>query len=260
MRHGDKIKNLGRTASHRRALMSNLACQLIEHKRIVTTLTKAKSLRVYVEPLITRSKEDNMNNRRVVFSYLQDKEAIKELFGVIGDKVANRPGGYTRIIKMPRRFGDAADMGMIELVDFNELYKKAGKDDAAKKTRRSRRSNTGASAKKAETVVEEAPKAEATTEATVVETVSAAATEDLTLVEGIGPKIAEVLNQNGINTFADLAAKTAEEIKAMLDASEGHFNAADPATWAEQAKMAAEGKMDELKAWQDELKGGKEEA
>jgi len=139
MRHGDKIKNLGRTASHRRALMSNLCCQLIEHKRIFTTLTKAKSLRVYAEPLITRAKVDNMNNRRVVFGYLQDKEAIKELFGVIGDKVANRPGGYTRIIKLQQRKGDAADMAMIELVDFNEIY---GKDaeSAAKKTRRSRRS------------------------------------------------------------------------------------------------------------------------
>src|ERR1043165_4404673 len=103
MRHGDKIKNLSRTASHRRALLSNLACQLIEHKRIVTTLAKAKSLRVYAEPLITRSKEDTMHNRRVVFSYLQDKEAIKELFGVIGDKVSARPGGYTRIIKLAPR-------------------------------------------------------------------------------------------------------------------------------------------------------------
>ncbi len=161
MRHGDKIKNLGRTASHRRALMSNLACQLIEHKRIVTTLAKAKALRVYAEPLITRSKEDNMNNRRVVFSYLQDKEAIKELFGVIGDKVANRPGGYTRIIKLQRRMGDAADMAMIELVDFNEVYGKDNKEAGAKKTRRSRRS---AGAKKTETA---APAAEAKAEETV---------------------------------------------------------------------------------------------
>lgn len=144
MRHGDKIKNLSRTASHRRALMSNMACSLIEHKRIFTTLTKAKSLRIYAEPLITRSKVDSMHNRRVVFSYLQDKEAIKELFGVIGDKVANRPGGYTRIIKMPRRQGDAADMAMIELVDFNETYNLDGKADA-KKTRRSRR-GSGANA------------------------------------------------------------------------------------------------------------------
>ena len=162
MRHGDKIKNLGRTASHRRALMSNLACQLIEHKRIVTTLAKAKALRVYAEPLITRSKEDSMNNRRVVFSYLQDKEAIKELFGTIGDKVANRPGGYTRIIKLQRRMGDAADMAMIELVDFNEIYSKDSKDAGAKKTRRSRRS--GVAAKKTETA---APAAEAKAEETV---------------------------------------------------------------------------------------------
>jgi large subunit ribosomal protein L17 len=162
MRHGDKIKNLSRTASHRAALLSNLTSQLIEHKRIVTTLAKAKSLRVYVEPLLTRGKEDTMHNRRVVFSYLQDKESIKELFGVIGDKIANRPGGYTRIIKLPRRMGDAADMAMIELVDFNEIYKKESNEGAAKKTRRSRRSGTAAPKKEAaaETtapVIEEAP-------------------------------------------------------------------------------------------------------
>ncbi len=168
MRHGDKIKNLGRTASHRRALLSNLACQLIEHKRIVTTLAKAKSLRVYVEPMITRSKVDTMHNRRVVFSYLQDKEAIKELFGVISDKVANRPGGYTRIIKLQPRMGDAAEMAMIELVDFNEIYGKDAQSSEAKKTRRSRRSGGGA-AKKTEatpavetTVETSAPEAPAT--------------------------------------------------------------------------------------------------
>ena len=149
MRHGDKIKNLSRTASHRAALLSNLTCQLIEHKRIITTLAKAKSLRVYAEPMITRSKVDNMHNRRTVFSSLQDKEAIKELFGVIGDKVADRPGGYTRIIKLPRRAGDAADMAMIELVDFNEIYGKDLEAAAAKKTRRSRRGAGGA--KKTET-------------------------------------------------------------------------------------------------------------
>jgi large subunit ribosomal protein L17 len=182
MRHGDKIKNLSRTASHRRALLSNLTCQLIEHKRIVTTLAKAKSLRVYAEPLINRSKEDTMHNRRVVFSYLQDKEAIKELFGTIGDKIANRPGGYLRIIKLPTRMGDAAEMAMIELVDFNEIYKKDGKDAAAKKTRRSRRSaGTGTAAKKTaapatETAVAEAPVAEApAADAAVTETPAAEA-------------------------------------------------------------------------------------
>jgi len=143
MRHGDKIKNLSRTASHRAALMSNLTSQLIEHKRITTTLAKAKALRVYAEPIITRSKTDNMHNRRIVFSYLQDKEAIKELFGVISDKVADRPGGYTRIIKLPRRMGDASDMAMIELVDFNEIYGKETTTTAAKKTRRGRKGSGG---------------------------------------------------------------------------------------------------------------------
>ncbi len=168
MRHGDKIKNLGRTASHRKALLSNMACSLIEHKRIITTLTKAKSLRVYAEPLITRSKKDTMHNRRVVFSYLQDKEAIKELFGVIGDKVADRPGGYTRIIKMPRRLGDAAEMALIELVDFNETYNVSGKADA-KKTRRSRR---GAGAGAA------APVADATADKSTAPDTDARATAD----------------------------------------------------------------------------------
>ena len=150
MRHGDKIKNLSRTASHRAALLSNLTCQIIEHKRITTTLAKAKALRVYAEPIITRSKTDNMHNRRIVFSYLQDKQAINELFGVIGDKVASRPGGYTRIIKLPHRMGDASDMAMIELVDFNEIYGKDAEAAAAKKTRRSRRGSGTGAAKKVE--------------------------------------------------------------------------------------------------------------
>jgi large subunit ribosomal protein L17 len=165
MRHGDKIKNLGRTYAHRAALMSNLTCQLIEHKRITTTLTKAKSLRVYAEPIITRSKSDTMHNRRVVFGYLQDKEAIKELFGVIGDKVASRPGGYTRIIKLPRRMGDAADMAMIELVDFNEIYGKDTSAAAGKKTRRSRR-GTGAAAPKKTAASEATESTETATEST----------------------------------------------------------------------------------------------
>src|SRR5690242_21835203 len=127
MRHGDKINNLGRTASHRKALLSNLAIQLIAHKRIVTTLAKAKTLRTYIEPLITKAKENTTHQRRVVFSYLQDKEAITELFGNIAQKVGGRPGGYTRIIKLGMRSGDAAETAMIELVDFNEIYGK-GKD------------------------------------------------------------------------------------------------------------------------------------
>ena len=138
MRHGDKIKNLSRTASHRRALLSNLASQLIAHKRIVTTLAKAKALRIYVEPLITKGKENTTHQRRVVFSYLQDKEAIKELFNVVAQKIGGRPGGYTRIIKLGTRVGDNAEQALIELVDFNEIYGKAAevKAEPAKKTRR----------------------------------------------------------------------------------------------------------------------------
>lgn len=138
MRHGDKINNLSRTASHRKALLSNLACQLFQHKRITTTLAKAKALRPYVEPLITKAKENTTHQRRIIFGYLQDKEAVKELFDVIGLKVAGRPGGYTRIIKLGTRTGDNAELGMIELVDYNDVYGKtaSAESTAAKKTRR----------------------------------------------------------------------------------------------------------------------------
>lgn len=139
MRHGDKINNLSRTASHRKALLSNLAIQLITYKKIVTTLAKAKALRKYVEPLITKAKENTTHQRRVVFSYLQDKEAIIELFGTVAEKIAGRPGGYTRIIKLGARVGDNAETALIELVDFNEIYGKGkgeAKETTAKKTRR----------------------------------------------------------------------------------------------------------------------------
>src|SRR5205085_634780 len=151
MRHGDKIKNLSRTKAHRDALLSNLACQLIEHKRIVTTLAKAKALRVYVEPLITKGKENTTHQRRVVFSYLQDKEAIKELFGPVAEKIAGRPGGYTRIIKLGTRPGDNAEQGLIELVDFNEIYGK-GKGEAKGTARKTRRA--GGTKKKADGAAE----------------------------------------------------------------------------------------------------------
>lgn len=143
MRHGDKINNLGRTKPHREAMLSNMACQLITYKRIVTTHAKAKALRKFVEPLITKtkkaeSKEQIMHNHRLVFSYLQDKAAVKELFTVVGPKVVGRPGGYTRIIKLGIRLGDNAERAMIELVDFNEIYGKGVAEAAApaKKTRR----------------------------------------------------------------------------------------------------------------------------
>ena len=172
MRHGDKVNNLGRKTAHRKAMLSNMTCSLIEHKRIITTLAKAKALRVYAEPIITRSKEDSMHNRRMVFSHLQSKEAIKELFGVIGDKVANRPGGYTRIIKLPRRIGDAADVAMIELVDFNEIYNVDDKSGPSKKTRRGR-SKAGSAPATGAATANTAAAAAATTE-------TAPATDDKT--------------------------------------------------------------------------------
>ena len=152
MRHNKKFNHLGRTADHRAALLSNLACSLIEHKRITTTLAKAKALKKFVEPLITKAKNDTTNSRRVVFRYLQNKEAVKELFTNITVKVGDRPGGYTRVIKLGTRQGDAAPIAFIELVDYDENMAKAPK--AEKKTRRSRRGGKKAS--------EEAPKAEET--------------------------------------------------------------------------------------------------
>ena len=152
MRHGDKVKNLGRKKAHRDALLSNLACQLIHHKRIVTTVAKAKALRVYVEPLITKGKTNTTHERRIVFSYLQDKEAISELFGNVAEKVGGRPGGYTRIIKLGARPGDNAEKAMIELVDFNDIYGK-GKEEAKTATKKTRRS--GAAKKKAAETSEE---------------------------------------------------------------------------------------------------------
>ena len=159
MRHGDKIKNLSLTKAHRDALLSNLASQLIAHKRIVTTLAKAKALRVYVEPLITKGKENTTHQRRVVFSHLQDKEAVKELFSTVAEKVAGRPGGYTRIIKLGTRPGDAAETALIELVDFNEIYGK-GKGEAKEGAKKTRRSRSSAGKKATDTKGEET-KAEA---------------------------------------------------------------------------------------------------
>ncbi|TCO04049.1 50S ribosomal protein L17 [Natronoflexus pectinivorans] len=141
MRHNKKFNHLGRTSSHRKAMLSNMASSLILHKRIKTTVAKAKALRMYVEPLITKSKDDTTHSRRIVFSHLQNKEAVSELFREISQKVADRPGGYTRILKLGNRFGDAAAMCYIELVDYNEnmLVGKEGAADETKKTRRSRR-------------------------------------------------------------------------------------------------------------------------
>ena len=143
MRHGKKVNHLGRQTAHRKAMLANMACSLIEHKRINTTVAKAKALKQFVEPLVTKSKVDTTHNRRIVFSRLRQKEAVTELFKDVSVKVGDRPGGYTRIIKLGNRLGDNADMAMIELVDYNEIYN-AGKAVKKKTTRRSRRGGSKA--------------------------------------------------------------------------------------------------------------------
>jgi large subunit ribosomal protein L17 len=143
MRHGKKVNHLGRKTAHRKAMLANMACSLIEHKRINTTVAKAKALKQFVEPLVTKSKEDTTHNRRIVFSRLRQKDAVTELFKEVSVKVGDRPGGYTRIIKLGNRQGDNADMAMIELVDYNDIYN-AGKTVKKKSTRRSRRGGSKA--------------------------------------------------------------------------------------------------------------------
>ena len=160
MRHGKKINHLGRTHSHRAALLSNMAASLILHKRINTTVAKAKALRKYVEPIITRSKDDSTHSRRMVFSYLQNKIAVTELFREVAPKVADRPGGYTRIIKLENRPGDNAEMCMMELVDFNLIYGGTSEEGGAKKAKTTRRSG---GVKKAKAPAKEAPEASAET-------------------------------------------------------------------------------------------------
>lgn len=263
MRHGKKFNHLGRTASHRSAMLSNMAASLILHKRIETTVAKAKALRKYVEPILTKAKDDSTHSRRIVFSYLRDKEPVKELFNVVADKIAARPGGYTRIVKLGTRQGDAADVCIMELVDFNETMLLA----TAEKTTKTRRSRRGGGKKAdgdqtSEAVVE----AKTTTETkettktapVAVKEEKAAVADDLEKVEGVGPKIAEVLSEAGIDTFAKLADSTPEAIREILDNAGSQFASHDPSTWPQQAKLAADGKWEELKAWQDELDGGRE--
>jgi large subunit ribosomal protein L17 len=282
MRHGRKVNHLSRKTAHRKAMLSNMATSLLMHKKITTTVAKAKALRVYVEPILTKSKTDSTHSRRMVFSELQDKEIVTELFRDIAPKIANRNGGYTRIIRLGYRLGDNAEMCMIELVDFNELYTN---DGVNKTTRRSRskggkKTTEGATTETVETATEDATdapeaveaKAEEVTavveetKAEVVEEVkeeavskakapkAEAKADDLTKIEGVGPKIAETLVAAGLATFADVAASTPEKIAEIIaDVKGGHT----PDSWPKQAGMAAEGKWDELKKWQDAMDGGK---
>ncbi len=218
MRHGKKFNHLGRTASHRAALLSNMASSLILHKRIETTVAKAKELRKYVEPLITKSKDDSTNNRRVVFAYLQNKESVKELFGIVSEKVANRPGGYTRIIKLGNRLGDNAEICFIELVDFNETMLAASAEKAGK-TRRSRRG--GAKKEEGNEAIAAAP---------VAETPSAEVVEDAVVVEEVvaAEEVAEVAAETEV--AAEEVAEVAPEVVVEEEAPAAEESNDAPAT------------------------------
>jgi large subunit ribosomal protein L17 len=193
MRHGKKVNHLSRQTGHRKAMLANMACSLIEHKRINTTVAKAKALKQFVEPLITKSKEDTTHNRRICFAYLRSKYAVTDLFRDVAAKVGDRPGGYTRIIKMGNRLGDNADMAMIELVDFNELYNGGKKEEKKGRTRRPKKSATTAAAPTPAPVVEEAaPIVEelAPIVEEVVET-SAAEVVETPVAEVVAPEVVE---------------------------------------------------------------------
>ena len=187
MRHGKKVNHLSRQTGHRKSMLANMACSLIEHKRIITTVAKAKALKQFVEPLVTKSKEDTTHNRRIVFAYLRNKYGVTELFREVAPKVGDRPGGYTRIIKMGNRLGDNADMCMIELVDFNELYNGGKKEEKKGRTRRAKKSTATEKAPVAAApAVEAAPVVEDVVEETpVAEVVETPAVEE-------APAVAEV--------------------------------------------------------------------
>jgi large subunit ribosomal protein L17 len=210
MRHGNKVNNLGRKSAHRKAMLSNMACSLIQHKRINTTIAKAKALRIFVEPLLTKSKTDSTHSRRTVFSYLQNKDIVTELFREIAPKIANRDGGYTRIIRTGYRLGDNAEMCLIELVDFNELYTN---DKAKKTTRRSRRG--GAKKDSTETTaVEEAVVVEETPETSAEEsndTVAQAPVAETAVEEAVAQEETETVPEEGSAGADESTADAADE-------------------------------------------------
>ncbi|PWH85811.1 50S ribosomal protein L17 [Brumimicrobium oceani] len=230
MRHGKKNNSLSRTSAHRKAMLSNMACSLIEHKRINTTVAKAKALRVYLEPLLTKSKTDSTHSRRIVFKYLQSKEATTELFREISPKIADRPGGYLRIIRIGNRLGDNAEMCMIELVDFNDLMTKEPKE---KKTRRSRRgggtTNASTDANAEETKSTEKKEAKSVG-------------DDLTKIKGIGPVYAKELVDAGFSKFEDIASLTAEDITKMSEIEGISEDRIESEEWVKQAKELVEKK------------------
>lgn len=246
MRHRVKGRKLGRTASHRTATLRSLAMALIKHKKITTTVAKAKQLRLFFEPMVTKAKEDSVHARRLVARDINDKDIIKELFTEVVKKIGDRPGGYTRIVKLGNRLGDAAEMAIIELVDYNDINSSKTKTPKKK------------AEPKVKSKVETKPIPQNVEEATV-EVVEEKKSEgdDLTKIEGIGPKISELLVEAGITTFAQLAETEVVKLREILYDAGSKFKSHDPETWPAQSQLAADGKWDELKKLQDELIGGK---
>ncbi len=242
MRHQNRIKKLGRTAAHRKATLAALGSALIEHKRIETTLPKAKALRSFVEPIINRAKEDTTANRRQVFRRLQSKEAVKELFGDIAASVGDRPGGYTRVVKLGLRQGDGAEMAVIELVDYNDVQPEGGTSGR----KRTRRGGSGGGRRRRSSGGTTAPQAERA---------AGASGDNLTKVYGVGKAFASALNDAGITTYQQLAdadlATLREAISLGSDASDAIAN---EETWAEQAALLAAGDKEGHDAYVDKLR------
>ncbi len=253
MRHRVKGKKLGRKAAHRRATLRALSTALIKHKRIKTTVAKAKALRMFVEPLITKAKKDTVHSRRLIAREIHDKAVVQELFNEVIPKIGDRPGGYTRIVRLGNRVGDAAEMALIELVDYNDVTVTKPKK-SKKKADKTEDKASGKSEQVKETAQEDKV-AEEKPEETKAEEKSEA--DDLTKIEGIGPKIAEIMNSKNIKTYSDLANASVDNLKEILAEAGSRYKSHDPTTWPEQAKLAAEGKWDELKKLQDELDGGR---
>ena len=222
MRHGKKFNHLSRQTGHRKAMLANMACSLIEHKRINTTVAKAKALKQFVEPLITKSKEDTTHNRRICFAYLRSKYAVTDLFRDVAAKVGDRPGGYTRIIKMGNRLGDNADMAMIELVDFNELYNGGKKEEKKGRTRR--------------------PKKSATT--TAAPTPAPAVEEVAPIVEEAAPIVEEVIETPAAEVVDSSVSEQAEQTPAVEDSNDSEQAEQTPADEAPEAPASDEGSSD----------------
>jgi len=212
MRHGNKVNHLGRKTGHRKAMLSNMACSLIEHKRITTTLAKAKTLRVFVEPILTKSKTDSTHSRRVVFSYLQNKDIVSELFREVAPKIAERNGGYTRIIRTGYRLGDNAEMCLIELVDFNELYSNEG---LKKTTRRSRRGGVkkSDSDQVVENVSDESSSEEVVEDAVVVDEVASSEDSAEVVTENENSSNEEISSESDSTQSDDTTEDSTEEEK-----------------------------------------------